>query len=163
MLIKLHDGRPAWAEDAFTHLADDEPLPLDGGVILSLDRFKAEVGTLTNRPLGVRLEPGQAVEDLAPYISAVSVIALAFPKFRDGRALSSATLLRERMGFQGELRAVGEVLREQVNFMVRCGFDAFEPADGATPEDVARKIAGFRHVYQSAADGRPPAFLERAR
>jgi uncharacterized protein (DUF934 family) len=93
----------------------------------------------------------------------VSVIALVFPKFRDGRAFSSAMLLRERLGYRGELRAVGEVLREQANFMVRCGFDAFEPSDGSSPEDLARKIAGFRHVYQSAADGRLPAYLERAR
>jgi uncharacterized protein (DUF934 family) len=163
MLIKLNDGRPAWAEDGFSHVADDEPLPLEGGVILSLDRLKAELESLPNRPLGVRLEPGQAVEELAPYISAVSVIALVFPKFRDGRAFSSAMLLRERLGYRGELRAVGEVLREQANFMVRCGFDAFEPSDGSSPEDLARKIAGFRHVYQSAADGRLPAYLERAR
>jgi len=163
MLIKIENGRPAWAEDAFTHVQDEEPLPDAGGVILSLDRFKAERETLTNRPLGVRLEPGQAVEDLAPYIDAVSVIALTFPKFRDGRAFSSAALLRERLGYQGEVRAVGEVLREQVNYMVRCGFDAFEPSDGSTPEDLARKIAGFRHVYQAAADGRPPAYEERAR
>ena len=163
MLIKLIQGVPAAVEDAFTHVQDEDALPLEGGVILSLDRFKSEAATLPNRPLGVRLEPGQAVEDLAPYISAVSVIALVFPKFRDGRAFSSATLLRERMGYQGEIRAVGEVLREQANFMVRCGFDAFEPSDGSTPEDLARKIGGFRHVYQAAADGRPPAYLERAR
>ena len=89
------------------------------------------------------------------------MVALAFPKFRDGRAYTSARLLRERFGFKGEVRAVGDVLREQAGFMVRCGFDAFEPADGSTPEDWERAAQRFRHVYQRAADGRAPAFAER--
>ena len=90
------------------------------------------------------------------------MVALAFPKFRDGRAYTSARLLRERFGYQGQIRAVGDVLQEQAGFMVRCGFDAFEPADGATPEVLTKVAARFRHVYQRAADDRPIALDERA-
>ena len=79
----------------------------------------------------------------------------------DGRAFTSARLLRERYGFRGEVRAVGDVLREQAGFMVRCGFDAFAPADGSTPEQWAAAANRFRHVYQRAADDREPAFVER--
>jgi uncharacterized protein (DUF934 family) len=88
-------------------------------------------------------------------------VALAFPRYRDGRAYSSARLLRERYGFKGEVRAVGDVLREQAGFMVRCGFDAFEPADGSSPEVWERAARRFRLVYQRGVDGRPPAFVER--
>jgi uncharacterized protein (DUF934 family) len=130
--------------------------------MLPFERFKAELEGLPNRKLAVVLEPDQAVEDLAPYISSVSVIALSFPKFRDGRPYSAAALLRDRYGYRGELRAVGDVLLEQGRYMARVGFDAFEPADGTTAEQWAERIGGFRHVYQAAQDGRAPAFLERA-
>jgi uncharacterized protein (DUF934 family) len=93
----------------------------------------------------------------------LALVALAFPKFRDGRQYSNGRVLRERFGFKGELRAVGDVLREQAGFMVRCGFDAFEPADGSTPEQWEHVTRRFRHVYQPAADGRAPAFVERGR
>ena len=101
------------------------------------------------------------MEGLAYDLPRLSLVALTFPKFRDGRAYSAAALLRERYGFTGEVRAVGDVLREQAHFMVRCGFDAFEPSDGSTPEQWARSAFRFHHVYQAAADDRAPAFLER--
>ena len=63
--------------------------------------------------------------------------------------------------FDGEIRAVGDVFREQAGFMVRCGFDAFEPSDGSTPDIWAHAVSRHRHVYQRAADARAPAFLER--
>jgi uncharacterized protein (DUF934 family) len=88
-------------------------------------------------------------------------VAVVFPKYRDGRAFSSASLLRERYGFKGEVRAVGDVLREQARYMVRCGMDAYMPSDGSTPEDWAGTAFRFRHVYQAAADGLEPAFAER--
>jgi uncharacterized protein (DUF934 family) len=105
-------------------------------VILSLARFQAEGEILlsNSRRVGVRVEADQEVEALAYDLPRIAVVALAFPKYRDGRAYTSARLLRERLGFTGEVRAVGDVLQEQAGFMVRCGFDAFEPADGATPE-----------------------------
>lgn len=161
-LIKLADGHMSLVEDPFTAVADDDSVP-QGDVIVSLKRFQAEGEALLaeGRLLGVRVEPDEDVEALAYDLPRLAVIALAFPKFRDGRAYSSARLLRERLGFTGELRAVGDVLREQAQFMVRTGFDAFEPADGASPDDWAKAAARYRHVYQRAVDGRAPAFVER--
>lgn len=161
MLIKLEAGRIAEAADTYANLGEEDALPESGGAIVSLERFKALQGQ-TNQPLAIRLESDQAVEDLAPYISAVPMIALSFPKFRDGRPYSAAALLRERLGFTGELRAVGDVLLEQARYMARCGFDAFEPADGSSAADWDRRIHGFRHVYQAAQDDQAPAYLERA-
>jgi uncharacterized protein (DUF934 family) len=163
MLIKLNDDRPEWAEDAFTALDADAPAPSEGGVLVSLARFQADgdAWLSAGRKVGVRLEPDEPVEGLAYDLPRLSLVALTFPKFRDGRAYSAAALLRERYGFTGEIRAVGDVLREQAHFMVRCGFDAFEPSDNATPEQWSRAAFRFHHVYQVAADHRPPAFLER--
>ena len=104
---------------------------------------------------------GEEVEVLAYDLPRIALVAVAFPKFNDGRAYTAARLLRERYGFTGEVRAVGDVLREQAGFMVRVGFDAFEPADGSTPEQWAHTAHRQRHVYQRAADRRAPAFAER--
>jgi uncharacterized protein (DUF934 family) len=161
-LIRLESGRFTRAEDPFTWVPDDQELP-PGDVIISLARFQNDGERLLGqgRSIGVRLEPAQEAAALAYDLPRISVVALAFPGYRDGRAYTSARVLRERYGFKGEVRAVGDVLREQAQFMVRCGFDAFEPADGSTPEEWAAAAARFRHVYQRAADDRPPAFAER--
>jgi uncharacterized protein (DUF934 family) len=162
-LIKLHGRTADWANDNFVHVTDEEETPASGDVILSFTRFQAEGDALLDqgRAVGVRLESGQSVEDLAYDLPRLSLVALAFPKFRDGRHYTSARLLRERFGFDGEIRAVGDVLREQAQFLVRCGFDAFEPSDNSTPQDWAKAAFRFRHVYQRAADDREPAFAER--
>ena len=160
-------GGPAFTEaaDSFVHLADDEAAAVDlRDVIVSFSRFQAEgEGLLAEgRRLGVRLKPDEAVEGLAYDLPRLALVALEFPKFRDGRAFSSAALLRGRYGYLGEVRAVGEVLRDLAKDMLRCGFDSFEPADGSTLEQWGAAALRFRHVYQSAADGRAPAFRERA-
>ena len=161
-LIKLADGRYGAAEDVFTTVADEDAIP-EGPVILSLTRFQAEGDALLSagRPVGVRILPDEAIEDLAYDLPRLAVVALAFPKYADGRAYSSAALLRQRLGYAGEVRAVGDVLREQASNMVRCGFDAFVPADGATADDWAAAAGRYRHVYQRAVDARPPVFEER--
>jgi uncharacterized protein (DUF934 family) len=162
-LIRLTEAGAAWADDRFTQVADDEPAP-EGDIIVSLTRFLAEGEALQahGRDVGVRVESSEAVEDLVYDLPQIPVVLLAFPRFRDGRAYSAAALLRERYGYAGEVRAVGDVLREQAGFMVRCGFDAFEPADGSTPEQWAQATHRYRHVYQRAADHRPAVFEERA-
>jgi uncharacterized protein (DUF934 family) len=160
--IRLHDGRFELAEDPFTCVGDEREMP-HGDVIISLARFQSEGDQLLSegRSVGVRLESHEQPEALAYDLPRLAVVALAFPKFGDGRAYTSARLLRERFGFKGEVRAVGDVLREQAGFMARCGFDAFEPADGSTPEVWERAAHRFRHVYQRGADDRTPAFVER--
>jgi uncharacterized protein (DUF934 family) len=164
-LIKLQDGQFVEVEHGFLSVADEAPIPTQSAVILSLARFQSEGAALLDegRAVGVRIEPAERVEDLAYDLPRLALIAPAFPKFRDGRAYSTAALLRERFGFKGEIRAVGDVLREQAYEMVRCGFDAFEPVDGSTPEDWAKAARIFRHVYQAAPDERPTAFVERSR
>lgn len=161
-LIKLTDGRFETAEDVFTDVADEDEIP-EGPVILSLARFQAEGDALVtgNRAVGVRIQTDEAIEDLAYDLPRIALVAVVFPKFRDGRTFTTATLLRERFGYRGEVRAVGDVLLQQAMFMVRTGFDAFAPADGATPEQWAKAAGLFRHVYQPAADNRAPAFEER--
>ena len=162
MRIKIEDGHMLPVEDPFTYVADDQDLP-QGDVIVSLTRFEAEGDRLLSegRAVGVRLRSDEEAEVLAYDLPRVAVVALEFPKFRDGRAYTNARTLRERLGFKGELRAVGDVLREQAHFMLRCGFDAFEPADGSSAQQWQSVTQRFRHVYQRAADERAPAFVER--
>ncbi|WP_374658200.1 DUF934 domain-containing protein [Phenylobacterium sp.] len=160
--IKLKDEVFSLAEDPFTYVGDDDDL-VRGDLIISLTRFQNEGERLLSegRAVGVRLEPAEEVEVLAYDLPRIAVVAVAFPKFNDGRAYTVARLLRDRYGFKGEVRAVGDVLREQAGFMVRVGFDAFEPADGSTPEQWGASARRHRHVYQRAADRRTPAFVER--
>ena len=162
--IKVIDGHMFPADDPFTNVADDQDIP-QGDVILSLARFQAEGDRLLSegRAVGVRLKSDEEAEALAYDLPRLALVALEFPKFRDGRAYSNARILRERYGFKGEVRAVGDVLREQAMFMLRCGFDAFEPADGSGAQQWEAATRRFRHVYQRAADDREPAFVERGR
>lgn len=161
-LIRWRDGRAELAEDAFTHVADDQDVA-SGDVIISLSRFQADGDRLLHegRKVGVRLTSEEAVEALTYDLPRIAVVALEFPKYRDGRHYTNARLLRERFAFTGEVRAVGDVLREQAGFMVRCGFDAFEPADGASSQEWDAAARRYRHVYQRAADTRIPAYVER--
>jgi len=160
--ISLRDGAFALAEDPFTAVGDDQQIP-PGDVIVSFARFQADGEALLGegRQVGVRLESHEAVEALAYDLPRIAVVALAFPKFGDGRAYTAARLLRARFHFKGEVRAVGDVLREQAGYMVRCGFDAFAPADGSSLEQWERAARRYRHVYQRASDGRLAAFEER--
>ncbi len=163
-LIKLKDGAYATAEDVFADVADEDAIPGEGAVILSLTRLQAEGDALLSagRVVGVRIQPDEEVEALAYDLPRLALVAPVFPKYRDGRAYTSARLLRQRLGFTGEIRAVGDVLREQAGHMVRCGFDSFAPADGSTPEEWAHAAERYRHVYQRGADARAPVFEERA-
>jgi uncharacterized protein (DUF934 family) len=164
MLIRWREGSAVPAEDPFTTVDDDLPIP-EGDVIVSLTRFQGEGEALLSegRRVGVRVGADEAVESLAYDLPRIDLIALEFPKFRDGRPFSAARILRERLEFNGELRAVGEVFVELAPFMIRCGFDAFAPSDGSTAEGWTAAGQRFRHVYQRAADARQPAFAERAR
>jgi uncharacterized protein (DUF934 family) len=161
-LIRWTGQRAEVAEDPFTSVADETDIP-KGDVIVSLQRFQAEGQRLLaeGRKVGVRLEANEAVEDIEADLPRLALVALVFPKYRQGQHYSSARILRERFGYQGEVRAVGEVLLEQARFMTRCGIDAFEPADGSGADQWGHVIGRYRHVYQRAADGREPAFVER--
>lgn len=146
-------------DDPWRRLADDEPVPADTPILVSLERWQAERDALLARcvPLGVHLANSQPVAALAADVGRLELIALEFPKFNDGRAYTQARLLRERLGYRGELRATGNVLRDQLFLMQRCGFDAFEPAKPGAAAAWAAALAEFAVVYQPATDGRTPA------
>jgi uncharacterized protein (DUF934 family) len=150
-------------EDRYQHVADDAPLPERVPVVVSAARFLANAEELTRRDgsLGVAWPNDRRVAELAPWLGHLALIALNFPKFKDGRAYSQARLLRETYGFRGTLRATGDVLRDQFHFLVRAGFDSFEvkkPADARVFADV---LARFSAYYQPGADGRPVARQRR--
>ena len=145
----------AYAEDIYAPVADDAALP-DGAVIVSLARFQKERDALLarNAPIGVRLDASQNPELLGADVNHFSMIALEFPKFRDGRAFSWARMLRTRLGFDGEIRAVGDFLYDQVNYQHRVGFDAWEVPDHFTLEMFQRALQEMTNVYQPSTDGK---------
>lgn len=101
----------------------------------------------------VRIEPGDDARDLLPYLDRLALVEVNFPSFGDGRGYSAARILRES-GYEGELRAVGDVLIDQLSHMRRCGFDSFAPEKPLNAEDAERAFATWENVYQAAADGR---------
>lgn len=113
-------------------------------------------------PVGVRLEPTDDPADLADDLPRLAVVAIRFPKFADGRGYSTAYLLRRRLGFQGEVRAVGDVKRDQLFYLSRSGFDAFLMAEGQDAKAALASLSDFSGAYQAAADGRPPRFRAAA-
>ncbi len=111
--------------------------------------------------LGIWLDADQAVEEIADDLQHFQVIALNFPVFTDGRHYSSARLLRERYGYEGEIRAIGDVLRDQLFYMRRCGFDAFAVRPDRDPYDALESLKDFSVTYQSAVDEPLPLFRRR--
>ncbi|MDG5749930.1 DUF934 domain-containing protein [Qipengyuania sp. XHP0211] len=108
----------------------------------------------------VRIEPGDDARDLLPHLERLALVEVNFPAFGDGRGYSSARILREA-GYDGELRAVGDVLVDQLAYMRRCGFDAFEPDQQLDKDDVQAAFERWPEVYQSAADDRTPIWTKR--
>ncbi|MFQ5618328.1 MAG: DUF934 domain-containing protein [Rhodospirillales bacterium] len=152
-------------DDAWVTVDDGTALPMDGPAIVSLERWQAHRDELLGRnaPLGIRLKSDQSPALIAGDLDRFAVIALEFPVFKDGRAYSYARLLRERYGYRGEVRAVGEVLRDQFLFMLRCGFDAIEVRDKKAADQWHEAVAEISVVYQPAADSRTPAWTQRHR
>lgn len=149
--------------DRYVRVLDDAPIPADGAVLIPAERFIAAAPELTQRKAatGVIWPNNRDIDELAPYLDKLSVIALVFPKYQDGRAYSQARILRERYGFRGELRATGQVLRDQFVFMLRAGFDSFEvkkEADAKVFGAVAKRYSVF---YQPTGDGRLTALRRR--
>lgn len=144
-------------------LSDDAALPEGGSIIVSLDRWRRDEASLraSNRAIGVRLQNTQSPLALANDIGRLSLIVLDFPKFSDGRAFSQARLLRDRLGFKGEIRATGNVLRDQYLFMTRCGIDAVELPEGTPIEGFLEALGEFSVWYQPAADERVHAMARR--
>ena len=152
------------AEDIFVHVADGADLPADdGAVLVSAARFLEKPDALLARAgkVGVIWPNNRDVDDLVPYLDRLAAVALVFPTFRDGRAYSQARLLRERFSWRGELRATGQVLRDQFVFMLRAGFDAFEVKKQADAEAFAQTAKRYSVFYQPTGDGRITALHRR--
>ena len=159
----IKDGRVA--EDPWVRLDDEDQPEAGAPVLVSLERWQSDRDRLVGRnaPLGLWLRSDQSPSDLAEDLDHFAVIALEFPKFSDGRAFSYARLLRERYHYKGEVRAVGEVLRDLLLYMHRCGFDAFK-IDRDDAEDRWQAALEEMSVwYQPTADKRPFVLRERAR
>ena len=144
-------------EDAWTLLVDGLEIPEAGFVIVSLDRFTRDRDLLVacSGPIGVRLSSAQSPQLIVDALEVFSLIELEFPAFTDGRSYSYAQLLH-RLGFAGEIRAVGNVLRDQYLNLKRCGFDALEIKEGETTEDWSIATGAFSAPYQVAYDTEKP-------
>jgi len=151
------------AEDIFVHVADGTELPGDGAVLVSAARFLENPDALLGRAgkIGVIWPNNRDVDDLVPYLDRLAAVALVFPTFRDGRAYSQARLLRERFSWRGELRATGQVLRDQFVFMLRAGFDSFEVKKQSDAEAFAQTAKRYSVFYQPTGDGRLTALHRR--
>ncbi|WP_375412751.1 DUF934 domain-containing protein [uncultured Bradyrhizobium sp.] len=149
--------------DAFVHVDDAAEIPGDGPVLISAARLLADAGILSRRlgKLGVIWPNNRDVDELVPYLGRLAMVALVFPTFRDGRAYSQARLLRERHDYRGELRATGQVLRDQFVFMLRAGFDALEVKKDGDAEAFASTIKRYSVFYQPTGDGRATALHRR--
>ena len=144
-----------------TLAADDslETLELPTGPLLvPVSVWRARRAELINRecehgwPLGVWLTAEEGPEIIATDVNDFAVIAVEFPRFADGRGYSTARLLRTRYGYKGELRAIGDVLRDQLFYLQRVGFDAFALRADKSAEDARASLADFSAAYQCAAD-----------
>lgn len=159
----LHGGE--LVEDDWTVIEDGRTeLEAAGGkVIVTLARWRAERETLLARhsAVGVLVPNTADIEAVYPEIADRALIALQFPAFTDGRALSQAVVLRKRLGYRSELRAVGDVIRDLVFWLGRCGFDSIVPRKGQNLEACREALGELKVAYQAAADGHTPVWVRR--
>jgi uncharacterized protein (DUF934 family) len=145
--------------------AADGALPAvpQGDVIVPLALWQRERARLLARSgrLGVRLEASDGPEALAEDLGHFDVIAVHFPKFTDGRGYSTARLLRERYGYEGEIRAIGDVQRDQLLYLSRCGFDAFAVKERRDPQAALDAFSDFSEAYQASVERPLPLFRRR--
>lgn len=149
-------------EDTWTFIEDESDLPSSGCVTVPLVKLIENAGALLarNQQIGVRLSPDDDPSDLTPYLDRIALIEVDFPKYTDGRGYSQAQLLRRRFGYKGELRAVGHVLRDQILYMNRSGFDAYQATRADLP-NVVKALEEYSAFYQPAADDQETVFSRR--
>ena len=148
--------------DRFARVADDAEIPATGAVLLTAERFLKDAEALASRgDVGVIWPNNRDIGELAPYLSRLAAIALVFPAFKDGRAYSQARILREQLKYRGELRATGQVLRDQFLFMQRAGFNSFEVRKEADAVAFAETLKRYTVFYQPTGDGRVTVLKQR--
>ena len=145
-----------FVEDPFFFVPDGKAFPEEKGVIVTLARFQGEKENLFahHSPVGVRLASNENPQVLKADLPRLAVVVLEFPKFRDGRAFSWARMLRTRFDYKGEIRATGDFLFDQIAFMARVGFDAWEVRQDFTLDEFRRALTEITTPYQPAPDGR---------
>lgn len=160
IIIDRQIVRDAW----HLMLADETDVPASGPVIVPLALWQARRDSLRQRaePVGVWLAPHEEVEALADDLASLPLIAVSFPVFTDGRGFSTGRLLRERYGFKGELRAIGDVFKDTLYYLKRCGFNAFAVRPDKNIEDALLGLDDFTQFYQGAVDDAAPLFRRRA-
>jgi len=148
-MVLVRDGNVA--DDSWTVLQDDDPLPAKGDVIVCLARLNRDADKLADREgrVGVELANTYEAHELAAHIPLLDLVVLDFPAFTDGRAYSQARVIRTELGYTGELRATGDVLPDQAQFMARVGFDSFEIGDDRSLETWRRVSRAISHSYQT--------------
>jgi uncharacterized protein (DUF934 family) len=146
-------------DDGWQLIGPGDVVPDAGDVIVPVSVWNAQRAKLSARSskVGVWLKSDELPEQIES-LSDVPLVAVDFPKFGDGRGYTSARLLRERHAYKGELRAVGEVLRDQLFYMARCGFDSFALKAGKDIEGALEAFKDFSLSYQPAADDPRPLF-----
>jgi uncharacterized protein (DUF934 family) len=156
-LLRLEEGvARIVADDPWVLVRDQEGEMPAGSLILPLNRW-----LLNPAQHAVWLGPDDEVERLKPWFETLPLIALDFPSFRDGRGYSQAYLLRTRMGWTGELRAIGDVLRDQLSHMRQCGFDSFAVREDKSAEDALKGLAGMSVLYGRSVIEPRPLFRRR--
>ena len=135
----------------------------DGAIVVPLSAWKSRRDELLARPqaIGVWLAPADEPAEIADDVAALALVAVHFPKFTDGRGYSTAVLLRKRHGYRGELRAFGDVGRDQLFYLKRAGFDAFSLAPHRDPEAALASFGDFSVRYQGSVDDPVPLFRKR--
>lgn len=144
----------SFVADPWKVIGDDAAFPIGGQAIITLARWRADQATLAGLgvPVGVVVQPADTLDIETDDVARLAVIALVFPKFTDGRAYSTARRLRES-GYTGEIRAVGDVLLDQLPLMLRAGFTAFEITSAATIRALeAAPLPAVSRVYQAGAE-----------
>jgi len=142
---------------AYRRLAEEETIPESGGILLPPERFEAEREALAGRqePVGLVVASNTPVETLAPMLDDVPLVAIELEKFSDGRVFSLAWRLRRQQGYTGEIRAVGRVLADHAEFLLRSGVDSVEVDDPRALESIAKRLQTYSVWYQDAVDARP--------
>lgn len=154
----------AIAEDNFRFVTEAEDLSKGGDIIVSQELWEAHKSDLINFEgrVGVQLGGDAEPDVVADDLQHLAVIAINFPVFKDGRGYSLARILRERHGFKGELRATGDVLRDQMFYMQRCGFDAFEPRADRCINEALKGLSDFSVTYQADVHDKRPIYHRRS-
>ena len=157
----IKDGKIA--EDRFVRVDEDGPVSDVAPILVTAERFLANASAYqaAKVPVGVFWPNNKRIEELAPYLDRLALVALHFPAFKDGRAYSQARILRERYKYKGELRATGDILQDQFLFMVRAGFNSFEVKKDADAAAFAEAVHRYSVFYQPTGDGRSTALRER--